>query len=170
LFLNVFHPNAMHSLQKLIFLLFVSFLYSCDKGLAPPPLSGISTLSGTIHFKGTPKDSVQTLLVVLVEAKPPFLASYLLAGAVNGSILATSLSTTFHDTAYSLVVKPDTTYSYLAVAQKYGYDVTKDWHAVAFAHDANDSALTFTLIPGEQKTGVDLFVNFDSLPRQPFIQ
>ena len=139
------------------------------RGLSPPPLSGISTLSGNIHFIGTPKDSVQILLVVLVEAKPPFLASYLLAGAVNGSILATTLSTTFHDTAYSITVMPDTTYHYLAVAQKYGYDINKDWHAVGFAHDANDSSLSFTLKPGEQRTGADLVVNFDSLPRQPFI-
>ncbi len=154
-------------LRKSVFLLLVFSISACDKGLAPPPPP--PTISGNIYFKGTPKDSVQTLLVVLVEAKPPFLASYLLAGAVDGSILAASLSMTFHDTAYSIVVKPDTTYNYLAVAQKYGYDVTKDWHAVAFAHDEKDSALTFTLKPGEQKTGVDLIVNFDSLPRQPFI-
>lgn len=158
----------MPFLQKLVFSLLLFFFCACDKGLAPPPPS--PTISGSIHFIGTPKDSVQALLVVLIEARPPYVASYLLAGAAAGTIKASSLSTTtFHDTTYSLTVSPDTTYHYLGVAQKYGYDLTKDWHAVGFAHDGKDSALTFIFKPGEQRSGVDLIVNFDSLPRQPFI-
>ena len=158
----------MSFLQKLVFLLLPFFFCACDKGLAPPPLA--PTISGSIHFIGTPKDSVQYLLVALIQPPPPYLASSLLIGAFNGTIKADQLSTTsFHDTTYSVTAGPDTTYHYLTVAQKYGYIITKDWHSVGFAHDANDSALTFTLKPGEQRTGVNLIVNFDSLPRQPFI-
>jgi len=158
----------MQLLQKAGVFLLLFFLCGCDKGLAPPPPA--PTISGSIHFIGTPKDSVQTLLVVAVQAPPPYDVSYLLTGALAGTIKAFSLSTTsFHDTTYSIAVSADTAYRYLGVAQKYGYDVTKDWHALGFAHDANDSALVYLLKPGDQMTGVDLIVNFDSLPRQPFI-
>ncbi|MFI5263788.1 MAG: hypothetical protein ACHQM6_04675 [Candidatus Kapaibacterium sp.] len=158
----------MQFLQKAGIPLLLFFLFGCDKGLAPPLPA--PTVSGSIHFIGTPKDSVQALLVVIIQAPPPYQATYLLAGAAAGTIKASSLSiTSFHDTTYSIAVSADTAYRYLGVAQKYGYDVTKDWHAVGFAHDAKDSALVYLLKPGEQRTGVDLIVNFDSLPRQPFI-
>jgi hypothetical protein len=158
----------MQLLRKQTILLLLFFFCSCDKGLAPPVPN--PTISGSIHFIGTPKDSVLNLLVVAVQAQPPYQVSYLLAGAFAGTIKAFSLFTTsFHDTTYSIAISADTAYHYLGVAQQYGSDYTKDWHAVGFAHDAKDSALVFLLKPGEQKTGIDLVVNFDSLPRQPFI-
>lgn len=157
--------------MKLALFVCLLVLSSCDKGLIPPPASTSATLSGSIHFVGVPKDSVQLLLVVLVPQSPPFLASTLLGGYLSGAILGYSLSsTTFHDTTYSIIVKPDSNYRYLAVAQKYGSDFTKDWHAIGFAHDTKDSATIFRLKPGEIRTGVDIVVRFDSLPRQPFIQ
>src|SRR5579864_4754417 len=127
----------MQFLQKQVFLLFVFFFCGCDKGLAPPVPA--PTISGSIHFIGTPKDSVQALVVAIVEASPPYQASYLLAGAAAGTIkIFTLSSTSFHDTSYSIMVSPDTTYHYLGIAQKYGSDFTKDWHVLGFAHDAKD--------------------------------
>jgi len=153
-------------LKKAVLFLFIFFSLSCDKGLSPPSSTSIS---GTVHFIGTPKDSVKILAVVLVEPPPPYATSSIISG-LNTTIFPYTLSTTtFHDTSYSYTVIPDTTYHYLGIAQNFG-DLFKDWKVVAFIHDGKDSAVSFMLKPGEQRTGVDISVNFDSLPRQPFIK
>ena len=160
----------MQSLKKLSLLLFLFFGQSCDKGLAPIPASQISTISGSIHFTGLPKDSVNILAVVLVQATAPFTAASLIAG-FNTTVLPFSLSTTtFSDTTYKITVKSDSTYHYLGVAQNYGSNLLTDWRVVAFAHDSKDSAQSFTLKSGEQRTGVDLTIRFDTVLRQPFIK
>ncbi len=146
------------------------FGQSCDKGLAPIPTSQLSSISGSIHFTGLPKDSVKILALVLVQPPAPFTAASLIAG-FNTTVLPFVLSTiSFSDTTYTITVKPDSTYHYLGVAQNYGYNLLSDWRVVAFAHDDLDSAQSFTLKAGEQRIGVDLTVRFDSLPRQPFIK
>lgn len=117
-----------------------------------------------------PTDSVRVFAVVAVQPRSPFTASTLIAG-LNTYVLPFVLSnTSFRDTIYSILVKPDSTYHYLGVAQNYGYRLLTDWRVVAFAHDEKDSAVSFTLKSGERRTGVDLTVRFDSLPRQPFIK
>jgi hypothetical protein len=142
---------------------------SCDRGLAPIPASQIATISGSVHFIGLPKDSVKILAVVLVQPPPPYATSSIVSG-LNTTIFPYALSTTsFSDTSYSFTVQPDTTYHYIGVAQNFG-DLFKDWKVLAFIHDDKDSAVSFTLKPGEIRTGVNLVVRFDSLPRQPFIK
>ncbi|MFI5265029.1 MAG: hypothetical protein ACHQM6_10980 [Candidatus Kapaibacterium sp.] len=137
--------------------------------MAPIPASQIASISGSVHFIGLPKDSVKILAVVLAEPAPPYVTSAIISG-LNTTIFPYGLSTTsFNDTSYSFTVIPDTTYHYLGVAQNFG-DLFKDWKVVAFIHDDKDSAVSFTLKPGEQRTGVNLNVRFDSLPRQPFIK
>ena len=153
----------------ILFVLTIS-LISCDKGLAPIPTSQISSISGNITFKGIPKDSVKILALVLVQPPAPFTAASLIAG-FNTTVLPFALSSTsFNDTGYTINVKPDSTYHYLGIAQNYGYNLLTDWKVVTFAHDDKDSALSFTLKPGEHRTGIDITVHFDSLPRQPFIK
>jgi hypothetical protein len=151
-------------------ILFLAFFFlSCDKGLAPLPPDQIAEISGSVHFVGIPKDSVKILAVVLVQPPPPYASSFIIGG-LNTAIFPYSLSTTsFNDTSYSFTVKPDTTYHYIGVAQNFG-DLFKDWKVVAFVHDDKDSAVPFTLKPGEIRTGVNITVRFDSLPRQPFIK
>jgi hypothetical protein len=160
-------PNIPKSFRTIGFLVMIFIALSCDKGLEPP---GITSISGQIHFIGTPKDSVKIFAVVLIQPKPPFIANTLVSG-LNTTVLPFILSnTSFNDTSYSILVKPDTTYHYLGVAQNYGYNLLSDWHVVAFVHDDKDSAVSFTMKSGEQRTGVDITVRFDSLPRQPFIK
>src|SRR5436309_9755560 len=128
---------------KSVFLLLCALLLSCDKGLSPPGL----TISGKVHFTNlpAPTDSVKLLAVVLVEQPAPFTASMLVAG-LNTTVLPFLLSTTsFRDTNYLIPVKQDVTYHYLGVAQYYGSSLLTDWRVVGFAHDARDSALSFTL-------------------------
>jgi len=153
---------------KYSFLLSLFFLLSCDKGLAPLPQSQLASISGKVHYTGTPKDSVKILAIVLVQPISPYPPSILIAGFNTTFLTFLLSSTSLTDTSYSISVKPDTVYHYLGVAQNFG-DVFKDWKVVAFMHDDKDSATYFKLNPGEQRTGVDITVNFDSLPRQPFI-
>ncbi len=156
-------------LKKSVFLLLVFSISSCDKGLAPLPASQIATISGSIHFVGMAKDSVKILAIALAIPPPPFSTATIVSG-LNTTIFPFALSTTsFRDTTYSFTVKPDTTYHYLGVVQNFG-DIFTDWRVLAFVHDDKDSAVSFTLKPGEQRAGIDLIVRFDSLPRQPFIK
>jgi hypothetical protein len=156
-------------LKNFVFLLSIFLFLSCDKGLAPLPPEQIAEISGSVHFIGLPRDSVKILAVVIAQPQPPYATNAIIAG-LNTTILANTLSTTtFHDTTYSFTVRPDTTYHYLGVAQNFG-DLFKDWRILAFIHDDQDSAVSFTLRPGEHRSGVDLIVRFDSIPRQPFIK
>ena len=142
---------------------------SCNDGLAPPPKN--PTLSGTVHFAKhwPPADSVNILAVVLVQPNPPFADSTLISG-LNTTVLPFTLNYLSSDTTYQFSVKPGT-YGYLGVAQNYNkLDLFHAWNVVAFAHNAQDSTRSFVLMPGDAITGVDLYVNFDSLPRQPFIK
>jgi hypothetical protein len=161
------NTNILQYLQKAGFFLLVFFTLSCDKGLEPP---GITSVSGTVHFIGSPKDSVKIFAVVLIQLPPPFTAATLVSG-LNTTVLPFILSNiSFADTNYTIFVKPDSTYHYLGVAQYYGSNVMTDWRVVAFLHDDRDSAVSLTFKSGEQRTGIDITVRFDSLPRQPFIK
>lgn len=146
------------------------FFLSCDKGLEPPPPSSLATISGTITYAGTypPCDSVVLLAVVLATPPEPYTDSQLIAGLNSEFFPVTLDNCTFRDTTYSFTVKPGI-YNYLGVAHNYG-DLFKDWQVVGFAHTANDSARVFDLKGGDNITGVNIRVRFDSLPRQPFVQ
>ena len=133
-----------------------------------PP--GVTSISGKVHFVNSPTDSVNIFAVVVVQPTAPFSAATLIAGYGIYVLPFTLSNNSFRDTNYSINVKPDSTYHYLGIAQNYGYNLLADWRVVAFAHDDKDSAQSFTLKPGEQRTGVDLTVRVDSLPRQPFIK
>jgi hypothetical protein len=155
-------------MYKLVFSILSFFLLSCDKGLAPLPPEQIAEISGNVHFIGIPSDSVKALAVVLVLPPAPYATSTIING-INTTVFPYVLSSkTFHDTSYSFIVTPNT-YHYLGVAQNFG-DLFKDWRVVGFVHDEKDSAISFTLKPGEHRDSVDIIVHFDSIPRQPFIK
>ena len=73
------------------------------------------------------------------------------------------------DTSYLFFNPPAGTYNYLCVAQHYSDTATADWRAVGVATDSNGNPLVFNLQPGDSIVQ-NLYVNFDSLPAQPFIQ
>lgn len=145
---------------------------SCDKGLAPPPAAVVTSISGRVSFSGTwpRRDSVRALELVLVQPSAPFADSTLIQGLNTTVIPLVALNYNSSDTAYRYIgIKPDT-YHYLGVAQLFDTNVFRDWRVVGFAHDANDSARAFVLHAGDAITGADVHVNWDSLPRQPFLK
>lgn len=157
-------------LRALVFLLTV-LLFSCDKGLEPPPPA--PTISGAVHFEGVnpPCDSVRILAVVLIEAAPPYIKQDLINGFLSNTILPYTLEKcSFRDTAYKFAVVPGKRYNYLGVAQNYDTNLYNDWRVVGFVNAGIDSARSFELKEGESLTGIDIRVRFDSLPKQPFIE
>lgn len=147
-------------------LLSMSLISSCDKGLMPPPPK--PTISGQVQFRGTwpRKDSVTLLALALISFPGPYKPTDLIGG-LNTTVIPIALSYRSGDTTYRYEVDR-ARYYYLGVAQNYG-NIFTDWRVVGFAHDERDSALTFDLSEGVSIDSVDIVVNFDSLPRQPFI-
>jgi len=143
---------------------------SCDKGLAPPPASSRSTLLGKVSFKGTwPQvDSTWALAIALVPDAPPFTPSTLISGVLSGAVKYLPLKYHTRDTTFLFEIDTGT-YHYLGIAQQFGPDLFADLKVVGFAHNRQDSALSFTFGPGAELTA-DIIVNWDSLPRQPFVQ
>lgn len=154
----------------LIILLCALFVSACDNGLAPPPPDLRATITGRISYIGRfPScDSVISLAVVLARPPAPYTDSQLING-LNTEFYPISLDKcTFRDTTFRFTIDPGT-YHYLGVAHNYK-DLFKDWQVVGFVHDENDSAKSFILKAGDEISGVNIRVRFDSLPRQPFIQ
>jgi len=144
-------------------------MQSCNAGLSPAAPDTMATLSGTVHFpkRWPAKDSVNIIVLVLVKPSPPFSDTSLIAG-LNTTVLPFTLNYLSSDTAYQYIV-PAGSYGYLGVAVNYDKNnILTAWHVVGFAHDSRDSATVFNLVGGSVVRGVDVFVNFDSLPRQPF--
>jgi len=155
-------------------LLFIVCFAGCDQGLAPPPAPSKSTnisLQGAVYFKGVwpPQDSAVETAIFLVEQAPPFTVSSVIIGYIAKTVQVDSLHYMTPDTSYLFFNPPAATYNYLCVAQQYGDTVTSDWHAVGVAADSNGKPLSFNLQPGDSIVQ-NLYVNFDSLPAQPFIQ
>jgi hypothetical protein len=161
------------SSYRVVFVLFLlCMMNSCDGGLEPPPANQLATLSGVVHFSKPwpPKDSVNIIALVLVQDPPPFTVASLLAG-YGKTVLPITLNYLSSDTAFSYTVAP-AIYHYLGVAQNYNGALTAidtAWKVVGFSHDALDSARSFNLVGGTNISGVDVYVNFDTLPRQPFV-
>lgn len=168
-----------------IALILSCFCLSCNGGLQPPaPVSTIATasLSGHIHFvkPWAPEDSARSLALVLLPQPPPFSVTNLLEYYLIDPSISISLNYLSSDTAFEYLNLKPGTYGYLGVADNpafgkvltvfNGDTVYADWQVVGFVHNAQDSAVSFNLHPGDNDTGVNIWVNFDSASRQPFIQ
>lgn len=160
------------TLLKPSFYLFLCLLFiasGCDKGLSPPPPQ--PSIAGKVRFlsEWPHKDSVRLMALALSSEPPPFAADQLITNLLNGKLLTVVYPFRYGITDTNFYYELDTgMYYYLGVAQQFGPDPNKDWRVVGFAHDANDSALTFHVGPGDIFEDFLIDVRFDSLPRQPF--
>lgn len=157
------------TLQILYVLLVLALISGCDKGLTPPIASTRATVHGAVRFKGNWPlvDSNWIIAVALVPEHEPFKDSDLIKGVLAGTIVTQTLHFHSKDTTYKFDLDPKP-YYYLGIAQQFGTNLFKDFKVVGFAHDAKDSALAFDLKQGSDITA-DILVNWDSLPRQPFL-
>jgi len=162
-------------LKGLLFIAF--FTMSCDHGLAPLPVEPEAVkagFGGVIRYIGKwpPPDSLKDLrLVAFLNFPPQDIVSEVISGKakVYPPLGESSLPFNVDSTRYEFFVDPGT-YQYIAVAQQYGPNVFADWKAVGMYHTTSEpnQPASVTVPPNVFVTGIDIMVDFDHLPRQPF--
>ncbi len=167
--------SARYRYNYLIFLaiLFLS-VFSCDHGLKPveEKSSQMSGISGTISYANWPTEEnlFDLRLVVFNRYPPENIFDELGAGRafVYPAIGEESLPF-FVDTTYIMELNPGY-YEYVAIAQQYGPNIFEDWLA-AGQYDtifSDELPTPITVVSGKLLEDINIQVDFDSLPPQPF--
>jgi hypothetical protein len=159
----------------IIVYVFIIAFYSCEHGLKPlennqPQKSGIS---GTISYINWPSaDRLFDLRLVVFKLYPPEnIFDELTAGRafVYPAIGDESLPFFADTTTYMMELDPGY-YEYIAIAQQYGSNLFTDWLA-AGQYDTllfDQSPTPITVQSGLLLEDINIQVDFDSLPHQPF--
>lgn len=152
------------------------FLAGCDHGGLDPTSVQEPGFSGQIRFQGRrpAADSLKDLRLVAVPYYPidttfQLVILKVLDGTIAfGTELTPSVSSD-SPVRYELRVKPNV-YPYVAIVQQYGADVFSQWRVVSvYGYSAlHPSPSPVTVRDGELTTSIDLTVDFDHLPPQPF--
>jgi len=151
-------------------------LWSCDHGLKPvdePEIIKYTGLSGTIHYKNwPPQDSVLLLKLVVFKKYPPVnIVSEVLAGSAitYPEELAEGLPYQADSTEFEMQLEAGR-YEYICVAQQYGNNIFMDWRVVGqYDITLQDTIPTAVTVAADSMvSGINIFVDFDSLPPQPF--
>jgi hypothetical protein len=150
-------------------------IYSCDHGLKPiePDQIEKTGISGTIYYTNwPPADSLFDLRLVVFKIYPPEnIIDELSAGRayVYPAIGEESLPFFVDSMSYIMELNPGY-YEYITIAQQYGPNVFTDWLA-AGQYDtlfSEEVPTPITVNSGELLEDLNIWVNFDSLPPQPF--
>ncbi|MCB0281818.1 MAG: hypothetical protein KDF60_04495 [Calditrichaeota bacterium] len=160
--------------KYILFVLVLFFLITCDHGIAPDnESSSITGISGSVYFRNwPPADSIKLLKMVVFYNFPP---KDILSEVLNDSAFAyptaltESLPYGIDSLHYEMELKAGR-YGYIVIAQQYGDDIFNDWRAVG-QHDKTpaDSLPTAVFVEkGILKTNIDIIVDFNQLPVQPF--
>lgn len=152
-----------------LFVLLIS--YACDHGIAPEPEQ--TGIRGTIYYKNwpPPEQIVNLKLIVFKDFPPGDIVTEVLSGeaVVYPEDLETSLPVNVDSTRFLLELEAGI-YDYIVVAQQYGWNLYSDWRAVGqYDTTVEDSLPTsISVIQDEVLTDLYIYVDFDSLPIQPF--
>lgn len=165
----------------IVLLLICFFNLSCDHGLAPTPKEKIEQgIAGTLYYKGTFPDSLKEHRLFAAKMYRKFrsmneIMELILSGSdsihIYPSILQSSLSLQKEDSIRYRFVLPPAVYKYIAVAQTTGaiFDSSK-WKIVGVY--SSDSLRIIpdqvNIEPGKFIENVNIYVDYDSLPPQPF--
>lgn len=157
-------------------ILILIFLMACDHGLQPVDKDTLmhSTISGTIYYKNwSAVGTIEDLrLIVFPDYPPGDIRTEVLSQRATVFPALGEAGLPFPDidsTEYMFEIKPGT-YEYLVVAQRYGPDPFNDWRAVG-QYDTlggDQKPTTITVQGGELLDQLNIVVDFDSLPPQPF--
>jgi hypothetical protein len=158
-----------------IFFVFSLTLFHCDKGLSPFDTdSGFAGISGTIYFKNwPPADSLFDIRIVAFREFPPLdIASEVISGR---AIIFPDLSDTsripfYIDSLQYTMALEKGIFEYLAVAHQFGPNFFNDWQAAGQYDITPQDSLPSSIFleEGELITDILIYVDFDSLPMQPF--
>ena len=171
-------------INVIVFILFL--LFSCDHGLDPetPEQDGpnpiIKTgLSGTIFYQNWPspdslsvQDSLYRLKLVVFKDYPPGdIVSQVTSGEAVAypSDLDENLPFYEDSTEFLIEIEPGI-YKYISVAQQYGPFLFLNWRSVGqYDTTINDTIPTSVEVFTDSLIkGINIYVDFDSLPGQPF--
>jgi len=148
---------------------------ACDHGLQPEAQepSQISGISGTISYVNWPaSDFLFDLRLIVFERYPPGdIFTELIEGRaqVYPAIGQDGLPFNIDTTRYVMELNAGD-YEYVVVAQQFGPNVFEDWLA-AGQYDTlltDDLPTPVTVQVGEILENINIHVDFDSLPPQPF--
>jgi len=159
-------------------IIFITILFiQCDKGLSPYDVEQAQTgISGTVYFKNWPiQDSLYDIRVVVFRNYPPqdIVGEVITGRAIVFPGLSEPDTISFYidSLTYSMQMEAGL-WEFLAVAQQFGPDLYNDWRVVGqyvepeTEHDSLPSPIT--LQEGDFLSDLNIQVNFDSLPPQPF--
>jgi len=153
---------------------FLSF-FSCDHGLKPleEKYSQMSGISGTLSFINWPSaDNLYDLRLVVFKKYPPGDIFEELGNGrahVYPAIGQDGLPFYVDTTAYIMELDAGD-YEYIAVAQQFGSNIFEDWLA-AGQYDTlftDELPTPITVRSGEILEHLNIHVDFDNLPPQPF--
>jgi len=150
-------------------------VFSCDHGLKPleEKSSQMSGISGTISYLNwPPAENLYDLRLVVFKRYPPGdIFEELGAGRayVYPAIGEESLPF-FEDTTVYIMELDTGYYEYVTVAQQYGENIFEDWLA-AGQYDTlftDELPTSITVLSGQILDDINIQVDFDNLPPQPF--
>lgn len=151
------------------------FFIQCDKGLSPYDAEQVPAgISGTVYFQNwPPQDSLYDIRVVVFRNYPPqnIVGEVLEGRAVVFPEISEPDTIPFYidSLAYSMQMETGL-WQFLAVAQQFGPDLYNDWRVVGQYVKSEHDSLPSPIIlqEGDFLSDLNIHVNFDSLPPQPF--
>ena len=161
-------------IKLFVLILALSFsLLTCDHGIGPSNIKLKTGISGTIYYSNwAAADSIYLLKAVFFKTFPPIsISAEILSGnaPIYPVALAEGLPVNVLSTPYEIVLEPDTI-KYISVAQQYGPNVLADWRSVGQYNIVPADSLPDSVIvyPDSMLQNIDIFVDFNDLPIQPF--
>lgn len=158
----------------LILILILIMSNGCNHGLQPVSNeSELSNITGTITYtQWSSAGTIEDLRLIVFKNYPPEnIQAEVLSGnaIVHPPIGEPGLPQQVDTTIYLFNIDPGM-YEYIVVAQRYGPDAFNDWLAVG-QYDTlsgDDFPTCVTIVAGKLLEEINIKVNFDSLPPQPF--
>lgn len=163
-------------INNFFILLILGFLFACDHGINPEKIDENATkssgISGTIYYQNWPQDSLFDLRLVVFKNYPP---ADIVVEVTSGDAIAYpdismgSLPFYTDSTEYEVLLEPRM-YEYIVVAHQFGPAIFFDWQVVGqYDTTLQDTIPTSIEIFSDSViTGINIYVDFDSLPGQPF--
>jgi hypothetical protein len=156
------------------FLVIILLASSCQEGLEPPPPEGRSFIEGNITFVGgsenwPSEDSVYAVRVVAFKNYPPQdIMTELLTG--NAYFTLESLPFFVESATFSIeITETPVVFEYIAVALQYTNELTSQLAIGVYTLSGNKAEPSpIELNKGEIINNIDIEVDFNDLPPQPF--
>jgi hypothetical protein len=168
----IMDKNRLYTILPALFLLCFS---ACDHGLQPDGgmPAEITGISGKIIYQNwaSAEPLFDLRLVVFKNYPPDNILTEVLSGnaVVYPALGQEGLPSQVDTSNYTLALDPGV-YEYVVVAWQYGPNVTSDWRAAGqFQHSDQDTIPeTVVITEGHLLRQVDIHVDFNDLPTQPF--